>query len=686
MVKKLFVTIIYLFVLLQLFAQQKSNIAKKEVFTKGFPKSLLFRSTMGQDKDFESWEKAHLPYNAITKKYLNEEIPIDSALSAWANRYAKFHPEKLMLIHLNGESTSTEDKETHKTFFPGHWVYEAGTKLSENISEEIKVVKVDDVTVFSSSVHMYKAGDHKGEKLPLSVILVPVSANGEKNWYNSEFAIVEQIDTIKNSISLKRGQHFSTSKKFDRGTYIATIPADHWGGYLLWYYNLSTSCPRDSAGKNCADRNFDNLVNWFGKGGILENLDGIGYDIHYFEVSEKHHPKWDLDNNGVADRGVFNGKNLYRTGNWELIQKTRKHFGDNFIITGDGWNDDMQKAVGIMNGMESEGICKPWDAFREVSRTINQHTYWNLHNNARHKFSYIHFKLQNDEANIHRYSDLRRFGLGLATCLGVAYTAVTIPEMTGGELKKNNWLGSPASEIIYPSMKDPDLLRNDGIEMSANFINQFNFKEAHSEMINNELHIKGTDSVRYNTLAVKGPEVNITNGDLVVFLEVKAIDGLADFEITDRVPRKFYVKLEGLPGNKSEPQFGFLGTAGFTPLCFYFRNAGNSESPLQINFEVEEQGEIAIRNFTVHNSPLLMVREFEKGIVLVNASLDTTYVDLSKIFPTKLNLKQLQVDPAKIECYDERERDYHLHFNHGLPLENENKVEVPGLNALFLRR
>ena len=677
--------VLSLFIACNLFAQQNRDISRKEVFSVGFPKSLSFRNDrLGKGKDFSFWENSHLPFNSVTKKYLNEEVPIDSTFPAWANQYARLHPEKLMLIHLNGESTSTEDKKAHKTFFPGHWVYEAGTKLSENISKEINVVEVDDATVFSTSVHTYKAGDHKGEKLPLSVVLVSDNANGEKDWYNSEFAIVEHIDTINNTLSLKRGQHFSTSKVFDKGAYIAPIAADHWGGYLLWYYNLSTTCPRDSAGKNCADRCFENLVKWFGKDGELENLDGIGYDINYFEVSEKHHPKWDLDNNGVADRGIFNGKNLFRTGNWELIRKTRSHFGDEFIITSDGWNDDMQKAVGIMNGMESEGICKPWDAFREVSRTINEHTYWNLYNNARYKFSYIHFKLMNDEANMYRYSDLRRFGLGLATCLSAAYTAVTLPEMTGGELNKNNWLGMPISDIKYPAKSTPDLLNNGGVVMNAGFVRQFKFGNAHSKVINNELHIKGTGPDIYKNLAFFGPEVNITDGDLVIFLEAKAIEGLVDFEASDRVPRKVYAKLESPAGETIDSQFGFIGTAGFTPLCFYFRNAGKGKNSLRIKIEIEEQGEIALRNFSIHNSPLVMVREFKKGVVLVNASTDLVNFDLGKALPGKTKLKHLDVHTPKYEFYDEREKEYHLLFNNGQKVKNLKEVEVPGLNALFL--
>ena len=35
---------------------------------------------------------------------------------------------------------------------------------------------------------------------------------------------------------------------------------------------------------------------------------------------------------------------------------------------------------------------------------------------------------------------------------------------------------------------------------------------------------------------------------------------------------------------------------------------------------IEEQGEIEIKNLTIHNAPLVMYREFQNGMVFLNAS------------------------------------------------------------------
>jgi hypothetical protein len=99
--------------------KKQRDMSQKEAFQQRFPLTLSFRNDrLGQRDGYEFWERQHLPYNAITKKFLREEIDIDPVLPAMANQFARNHPEKLMLIHLNGECTSAEDRNTHKNLFP----------------------------------------------------------------------------------------------------------------------------------------------------------------------------------------------------------------------------------------------------------------------------------------------------------------------------------------------------------------------------------------------------------------------------------------------------------------------------------------------------------------------------------------------------------------------------------------
>lgn len=658
--------------------EPENRLSQKEVFTKGFPVTLSFRNDKyGINEEFEFWEKAYLDVNSITKKYLTEEVDMDPVVAKYANIFSEKHPEKLMLLHLNGEGISIKHKQVHEKFFPGHWVYEAGTDLSADISENQTDIKVKSTEMFSEEAYSIHAQAKITGKLPHDIIIVEKDSNGNNLWYTSEFATIEKIDHDNNTITVKRGQYYSTSRSFDKNnTYIAPLSGASWGGNLMWYYNLSSVCPTDSNGNSCADIFLKDIKSWFSPEGILENLDGIGFDVNYFTST---HANWDVNNDGIADKGFVNGKNIWREGDWAFLQQLREIMGDDFLITADGWRDEMQRGVGILNGMETEGLCRPNDGYRQISRTINQHTYWNLYNDTRYKFSYITSKLSNPE-DAKLSEQLYRMGIGIATCLEVAYTTLPgqLAEAAGGDLNKPNWLGNVVSEIKYPAKKTPDLLKGAGLQMNTDLINEFDLSNVDYRVEDKTLYIKGKDS-KYNDLIISGPEVDLNKGDLIIFFEAKAIEGFYDFDKNDKVPRKINIKINGLPVNtltEDSGMFlnmhndlaGFMGTAGYTPLSFYFRNVGKSSGKIKLSIEVEEQGEFAIRNLTIHNASSVIAREFENGVVLVNPSFDEYKFNLSDIFFEEKSFRRINDNTS---------------YNNGKAITNNNVI-VPALNALFL--
>jgi hypothetical protein len=127
---------------------------------------------------------------------------------------------------------------------------------------------------------------------------------------------------------------------------------------------------------------------------------------------------------------------------------------------------------------------------------------------------------------------------------------------------------------------------------------------------------------------------------------------------------------------------GFMGTPGFTPLNFYFRNIGSADTPVKITVEVEEQGEFAIRNFTAHSGPCTMAREFENGVVLINPSYDEYSFNLDQLFPDLNGVRRIQALEKDIER--SRDKQEVLSYNNGEKINNLSNVKVPGLNALFL--
>lgn len=676
--------------------EDKRDLTNKDVFTKGFPKTLAFRNDFfGLKEGYDLWESNYLNFNSITKKYLREEVDIDPVIAEYANKFAENHPERLMLLHLNGEGMSIEDKEIHQAFFPGHWIYEEGTFLSEDIDENQNILKVKSANLFSEKAYIVH-GDGKApdERLPHDLIIVEVDNEGNRLWNNSEYATIEKVDPETNILTVKRGQHFSNTRSFRKeNTYIAPLAGGSWGGNLMWYYNLSSACPKDKNGKTCADIFLGLIENWYSKDGILKNIDGIGYDVNYF-ISD--HKTWDCNNDGVADKGIVEGKNIWRDGDWKFLQDLRKSFGPEFIITADGWRDEMQRAVGVLNGMESEGLCRPNDAYRQMSKTINQHTYWNMYNNAKYKFSYITSKIKNP-VDVKISTQLHRMGIGLATCLGIAYNTVGQPESYGGSLNKPNWLGQPVSELNFTARQTPDLLNGAGVEMSADLINKFDFSEAEYRVDNKTFFIKGKSmkTTPYTNISIPGPEISLPqDGDLIVFFEAKAIDGYFDFKPTDRVPRKINIKINGTPSynlpdetqndiNMKNDLGGFMGTPGFTPLSFYFRKVGKKDTPVKITLEVEEQGEFAIRNLIVHNAPYTMAREFENGVVLVNPSYDAYDFNLNKIFSGGEKYRRISVEKPVSGRLNSNFEEISA-YNNGEKIVDADKITVPGLNALFL--
>ncbi|GAA4814007.1 hypothetical protein [Litoribaculum gwangyangense] len=655
----------------------KESLIGKQVFEGSYPKILSFRSDRWLlNSTYDNWEKRHIHYDGVTKKYLNEEVNMPLLAAQWANTFVKKNPEKLSLVHLNGEGRSVNDEATFKLYFPGHWVYEKGSFPVHDISKNQSKIILEDVSPFSLKAYTVHGKDIGVAFKPHDILLVKIDENGNRIWNQSEFATIINIDYETNEIEIKRGQYGSKPLDFRQyDTYVAPIAGDIWGGNLMYYYNLSSACPLDQNGQSAADVFVGEMKDWFGKAGILENLDGIGFDVNYFEVK---HTTWDCNNDGQIDNGFVEGKNIWREGDINFLQKIRETFGSEFIITADGWKDDMQRAVGILNGMETEGLCRWNDGFRQISRTINQHTYWNLHNTVKYKFGYITSKLRNP-ADEMIGNQLRRMGLGLSCCLGVAYAPspdLDIPEMFGGRLNQPNWLGQPLGPMQYVLGDQEDLLMGKGLRMTANRIQQLGISHQSHNLENGQLTIKGSGTNPRENMFVQGPELKVESGDLLIFFEVKDIDGFVDLKNDNKIPRKINVKLKGLPEYPEEPMrghllyndlAGFMGKNGYTPLMFYFRNVGVDN--LQIIFEVEEQGAFAIKNLQAFNSPCLISREFEKGLVIVNPSLESINFNLNQVIFKKMKYQRL---------------DTPVNNRLNLKIIDNNSVNVPALDALFL--
>ena len=216
---------------------------------------------------------------------------------------------------------------------------------------------------------------------------------------------------------VSRARYGSATASYSKGhAYLAPLAAGVWGGKPMWYYNLSSACPKDRQGRTAADVFVREIAEWFAPGGRLENIQGIAFDVNYWDVRRDG---WDTNNDGHADNGIIQDKNIWRAGDWYFLSQVRKALGDRYVLTCDGENCENQRAVGVLSGIESEGPVLPHDGFRGISTTINTHVYWMQNGGRSDAFRYIVLKLMN-AADAKRGVSLRRMATGLACCLGAA--------------------------------------------------------------------------------------------------------------------------------------------------------------------------------------------------------------------------------------------------------------------------
>lgn len=677
------------------------DLGRLEALQAGFPRTLLFRfNALEQWADDHRLESHLAPFNGDTRKYADEETDLRPRWQAIMTDFKRRRPQELALIHLNGEARTTARRAYLERYFPGHWTYLPGEVLPRDLATGDTVIPVADHRLFSRKV-MMRLRNGTGEMLP-SIILVRVDERGNRVWEDSEYAQITAVDPQRSTLTVKRGEYFSTARAFRGGrTYVAPMHCEHWGGHLMWTLNLSAACPRDPRGDTAADISLREIREWCGPGGVAGHVDGIGFDVMYFGAK---FPGWDLDNDGKVDNGVApDGRNFQLEGVYGFTKRLRAQMGDEFLLTSDGWEPNKQRAVGTFNGIESEGLCAPNDGWRKFAQTLNAHTYWNLHNNVRHPYSYITAKLMHP-ADMAIASQLHRMGLATACALGVSYTNADsvarkdgrpmIPEMHRGAAEEPNWLGRPVGPMVLLPVSAPDLFAGGGKPFTPGFSRELKTDGCRiSVESEGSLLIKGTAANPYQPMKVTLPGVSLRDGDLAVFFEALAVDPLTGLDRSDRLPRLVSVSAQGLPeytdqiGRRSfyNDFMGYMGTPGYTPITAYFRRAGQGSGTVTLTLTFEHQGACRIRNLTTHNAPMALTREFEQGVVLVNASEAPVIFDLRQHLPglQATGLWRLRANAASYA--DTPGARAMLSYNDGRR-ENPARIEVPERNGLFLAK
>ena len=647
------------FILSSINAQTSKDLKIKEASNAVFPQFYSFRGEGNRKAhtDYDAWVNDIRNTNGVLRKFISEEVEVNPNSAEWANQYASDHPEKLLLLHLNGEAKNVMDNpDVWKRYFPGHWLYNPGATLKSAVGEKTTEISVDNVAPFIN--RKYRGGNGEGQlfqknSIPNYALLVRIDEQKHRLWYESEIIQITGIDEQNRKLTIERGLCDSKQLQYDPDkAYIAPIEGGIWGKGMMFFYNMSTDCPKDKNGKAASDVFLEEIYSLFSKTGKLRNFNGIAFDVNYFDVSERL-VNADTNNDGIKDGGWINGNNNWLKGDYQFLQKLRAAIGQNFIITADGERAANQQAVGVLNGVESEGLVEPADGWRGFSNTVNLHQYWDHNNTMEPQFRYVVLKLgnKNDASESER---LKRFAIGTACCLG-AYTtdpekklSVRKDDSQNSEtnvlpqwMKQSGALGHYKGDLIHLAESTTDVLNKSLSDLSKMIISS----DCNIKMVNNQLEISARENSTSRDVNICLKGLNLPSGDATVFMEVKSIDPVEGLTISDRVPRFIWVTMTNLPdygeGKRNNELYnnltGLFGTNRMEKLSFYYRNV---PSNCDLNFRIQGKGKLIIQSIRIYNKADIVLRKFEKGIVIVNPSLIIQEVDCSS---TGLDLKKVTI-------------------------------------------
>jgi len=666
---------------------ERLPLSERVIFSGDHPRAIFFRRMERATMPYEEWEDAYDDLMGFIGQALPDQMSdhIDGIPPQVAEYYRRFkarHPEQVVLLHVNGLSQVP----TRRTMqdFPGHWLYFEGAKILADLPATTgqSTIKVSNTRLFT-----LKAGFERDR--PDHIGLCALDAAGKPDWRKAEYVRLVSINQKDGTITVERGQFGSQPIAFRAGNGYAAAIVTHgpWNrekGELEWHYNFSTECPRDEKGRNAADMYVEYFTQAMGRGGPLENIDGVAFDVMYLTPQilggqwRFRMPDYNADGKGEP----FRDDTTYMAGQNEFYRKLRKALGKDYLLTSDVQETDNQRAFGILNGGESENWLTHSDPLTKYwSSGINRNFFWEdralppTFNYLNHKFSppnmpprVIKTPFQPIPFNQHR----------LKIAAAVLCDAVVTSgrpasdrfgiwdELVQGKERKTGWLGKALGPAMRLASRAPSLL-------SSGIISQIKGENIRATQDGNSVRIESTAAgeMRFEIrgIPVQGP-------DLTLFATIRA------------APRKGHpseharlllasADAKGLPlpefGNphlkEDNREYAFVDAKPF-PVVFYFKNLkGHS---VDVEFCLESNEPVWIESLAACAAPDVMYREFERGAVFANPGTHPYAFQLNELLPGRKYRRiqgTSQQDPAT---------------NNGKPVGDA--LELPALDAIFLVR
>jgi len=219
--------------------------------------------------------------------------------------------------------------------FAGHWLYQAGTTTKQAMTATATSVQVADASRFTvgSYVVIYNA---------------PAGSFG-----SAEHAKVTARNTSNNTLTLQRA-YKSSAKSHASGSIIAQHALGQGGFALNWSFNMSSQCPKDANGKTYAAAMIDFIKSDYNtdQNGTHVNIKVSGFvfdsDFHFILANKLA----DANNDLVRDDGVSaSGTNWWGDGMDAFYVSMRNSFPGKYVVAG----HQLARGFAGINGGQMEG-------------------------------------------------------------------------------------------------------------------------------------------------------------------------------------------------------------------------------------------------------------------------------------------------------------------------------------------
>jgi hypothetical protein len=566
---------------------------------------------------FDQWEKTFDRLMGMELKVLNEELPNDARRDVeWGLRFKKDHPDQVVLLHFNGDAR--DPRWEAGKFFAGHWIYHPGARILADVPAEDgeTQIRVSDPGLFRTDTGRTRVSKD-------DIGLCELDATGKPDWSRSEQVSLISIDAAAGTIRVRRAQFGARARAFLAGrAYAAPHRTEGpWGAgaNLMWCYNYSIDCPRDSRGQDCADVLAEDLAGRLLPGGTLAAFDGLEFDNILQTIKVRAGDRnADTNADGVADNGVIDGINKYGIGVTEFLRKLRARLGAGKIIQADGQDAENQRAFGILNGIEHEGFPHVLDhEMKDWSGALNRISYWRQ-NSYKPFFSYINHKFVLIDPKTHLFvrPDVpfrhHRLVFAAAMFTDSALGYLLMPEPEPGELvgvwdeldmgaeHRQAWLGKPLGPTVRMAERQTNLVHGDLRTQFAGADVDIAADGARIRLASRK-HGPGATRFRFRGITSTGP-------DLFVKL-------VAHGQTIDGYPAEMARLMQVELTSTKQRFMTWVGTREFDS-GFYFTGAPSGAADLE--FSIEGTEPVWISQMAAFAHPDALYRRFEHGLVLGN--------------------------------------------------------------------